>query len=81
MKFFEQSDEEILKKEALLPDCLAVNLKNNTIQIHNCPSNGVWLGMTYRSDLEMVKNKLTELKEKKEYPEHLWDSDISLSLK
>lgn len=69
--YFKQSDEMILKGEALLPECLKNNIENHTITIYSTPSKSKWLGMTYRSDLEKVKKTLDELKENKEYPIHL----------
>lgn len=73
LKFFTQNKEELLKSEALLPECLMENIKNKSITLYNCPSNSLWLGMTYRSDLDDVKEKLKELKSKQEYPLHLWE--------
>lgn len=71
--YFKKSKEEILKGEALLPECLEQNLKRCKITILNRPSESKWLGMTYKSDLEIVKKEIKELKEKKEYNENLWE--------
>ena len=59
--FFERDEEEILKGEALLPECLEENLKRCKIILINRPSNSKWLGMTYSSDLDIVKEQIKEL--------------------
>ena len=71
-EFFKQSEEDILKGEALLPECLKDNIENNTIKIMSINSNSKWLGMTYREDLEMVSNNLKNFRESGEYPINLW---------
>lgn len=71
--YFKQSEEDILAGEALLPECLKENIENGRITILNQPSKSVWLGMTYRSDLEFVKNSINALKNKGDYSTHLWE--------
>lgn len=70
--FFEQNEESLLKSEALLPECLKENIDNGKIKIYCKNSNSKWLGMTYKSDLEIVKKEITKLKENGEYKEKLW---------
>lgn len=72
--YFKQSEEDILAGEALLPECLKENIENGRIKILNQPSKSVWLGMTYRSDLPIVEEKIKSLKDAGVYPEHLWES-------
>lgn len=72
-KYFEQSDEMILKGECLLPACLEEQLKNKELVIYSKPTKSKWLGMTYYSDLELVKSELNKLKETGVYPKHLWE--------
>lgn len=71
--YFKQSEEDILAGEALLPECLKENIENGRITILNQPSKSVWLGMTYRSDLEFVENSINTLKNKGDYSAHLWE--------
>lgn len=71
--FFLQDEESILNGEALLPQMLEEYLNQGKITILNRPASSKWLGMTYQSDLEIVKNELYELKEQGEYPNHLWE--------
>ncbi len=72
LSFFKQDQETLLTREALLPECLMENIKKDKIKILNLPSESIWLGMTYQSDLEIVKTKLQNLKKQNKYPKHLW---------
>ena len=71
--YFNNSEEFILKNEALLPELIKEKLDSNQIVLHNIVSNSTWLGMTYREDLDILKNNIEELIKKGEYPEKLWD--------
>ena len=70
--YFKQDKETILNGEVLLPECLMENIKKDKIKIINQPSNSLWIGMTYKSDLDIVKEKIKELKEKGVYKNSLW---------
>ncbi len=72
LSFFKQNQETLLTSEALLSECLMENIKKDKIKILNLPSESIWLGMTYQSDLEIVKSKLQNLKKQNKYPKHLW---------
>ncbi len=72
--YFLQSEEEILAGEALLPECLKENIERGNIIIFNEPSDSEWMGMTYRSDLPLVEEKIKYLKNKGVYPDCLWES-------
>ena len=74
--YFKQSESVILEGEVLLSECLKENIEKGIITILNQPSSSVWLGMTYRSDLEFVKKEINALKGKGEYNTHLWE-DVS----
>ena len=71
-KFFDRSDEELETAEAFLPEVVKNNIKNGNIVLKNIESNGFWMGLTYKSDLEDMKNKLNELIKNGEYPSNLW---------
>lgn len=71
--YFNNSEEFILKNEALLPELIKEKLDNGQIVLHNIVSNSTWLGMTYREDLDILKRNIEELIEKGEYPKKLWD--------
>ncbi len=70
--YFKQSDEDILKNEALLPNVVKKHLNNNDIKLMDVVTNALWLGMTYKEDLEEVKSKINELIARGEYPNKLW---------
>ncbi len=71
--FFKNDKNYILNNEALLPECLEKYLANKQITITCYKATSPWLGMTYKSDLEIVKKRLNELKENGDYPFHLWE--------
>ena len=71
--YFKQEKEVILEGEVLLPECLKENIEKGIVTILNQPSCSVWLGMTYRSDLEFVKNSIQKLKNDGIYKQHLWE--------
>ncbi len=73
LSYFKQEKESILEGEALLTDCLKENIESGKIIILNQPGKSEWLGMTYKSDLDFVKNKIQELKDNKDYKQHLWE--------
>ena len=70
--FFKNSYEYIMSHESLLPECVNKYLETKDITLKSVRANSKWIGMTYRSDLEDVKNNIEELKKNKEYPENLW---------
>ena len=72
--YFLQSEEEILAGEVLLPECLKENIKSGKITVYNQPSHSEWIGMTYRSDLPVVEEKMKDLRDRGIYPNCLWES-------
>ena len=71
--YFKQSDEEILKGEALLPELVKEKIESHEIILKNVVSNGIWMGMTYREELDGIKENILKLIEDGEYPSILWD--------
>lgn len=71
--YFKQEEEVILKEEVLLPECLKLNIMRGKIKMLNQPSDSVWLGMTYKSDLPFVEEKIESLKKSGVYKNHLWE--------
>lgn len=71
--YFKQEEEIILKEEVLLPECLKLNIMRGKIKMLNQPSDSVWLGMTYKSDLPFVEEKIESLKKSGVYKNHLWE--------
>lgn len=61
-----------LTDETLIPVVLNTLLKNNKIKIKLKPTDEKWYGITYKEDLEKLKNIIKEKQLKGEYPENLW---------
>ena len=72
VSFMHENINNLENVEALLPIFLEDYLEKGQISLTYKVSNGTWLGMTYKEDLDEVKEKLNELKMKGEYPAHLW---------
>lgn len=71
--YFNNSDEFILDNEVFLPELIKEKLDSKEIILQNIVSDSIWLGMTYREDLEVLKENIKKLIEKGEYPEKLWN--------
>ena len=61
-----------LTSEILIPVVLNVLLKEKSIKIKTKETDEKWYGITYREDLEKIKNIIKEKQEKGEYPIQLW---------
>ena len=72
-QFFNQDDQTILNSEALLPILIEEKIKKGQITLINVKSDGLWFGITYKEDLEVVKKEINMLIEKGEYPRNLWE--------
>ena len=70
--FFERSDEELETAEALLPTVVKDKIATKEIILKNIESNGLWMGLTYRNDLEGMKERIMDLIHDGEYPNELW---------
>lgn len=72
--YFLQKEKEILEGEILLPACLKENIESKKIIVLHKLSHSLWLGMTYKEDLHIVKTNIKYLKDiEKIYPYHLWE--------
>lgn len=70
--YFKQDDEVILNSEALLPELVKDKLLAGEITLKNIVSDSMWLGITYREDLEELVSSIKLLIENGEYPNKLW---------
>ena len=52
---------------------LEEKIKKGQITLINVKSDGLWFGITYKEDLEVVKKEINMLIEKGEYPRNLWE--------
>ncbi len=62
-----------LKCEYFLPFVANEQLEEKKASVRILDCNETWYGMTYRKDLESVKEAISEMKAKGIYPERLWD--------
>ena len=61
-----------LTNEFLLPDILKNGISEGLFKIESKVSESRWIGMTYKEDLESVKNHINSLIERGDYPDELW---------
>lgn len=57
----------------MLPVVLQNALKKKEIKVKTQTSDGIWLGMTYKEDVEDIKKSIEKLIEEGKYPSKLWD--------
>ncbi len=71
-KFLETNKQNLEKCEYFIPTILTENINNNSINISVLSTCDKWLGLTYKSDYEIVKQNIQNLIENKVYPKELW---------
>lgn len=64
--------EVTLTNEFLLPDILKNGISKGLFKLESKVSESKWIGMTYKEDLESVKEHINNLIERGEYPSKLW---------
>ena len=72
-KFFEQHKNDLSTCEYLLPEVLGDMLAKDLIKIKLIETHAKWMGVTYREDLENLKNYINEEIEKGVYPINLYE--------
>jgi hypothetical protein len=63
---------ELSKSEFFLPDVVNQLLDEDKAAVKVLPSNERWFGVTYKGDMDRVKQAVRKLIEKGVYPEPLW---------
>ena len=71
--YFNQDKDNILKGEIMIPLVLKKAITNGELKLIKDGTNEEWMGMTYREDLDKIKNKIRQYKEDGLYPEHLFE--------
>lgn len=71
--YFEENKDDMTSCEFLIPDVLDKMIKNNKAQIKVIPTTSTWYGVTYREDLDSIKESINKLIERGEYPKELWN--------
>ena len=62
-----------LRGELCLPTVVNDQLKDGTVSVRVLPCEENWYGVTYREDLDSVKEAIAAMKKQGLYNEHLWD--------
>ncbi len=70
--YFKQEEDVILNNEMLLPELIKEKIDEKEIKLMSALSDSNYIGMTYKEDLKLLKEKINELIEKGEYPRELW---------
>ena len=72
IKFFKNHKEDLSSCEYFLPDIITGMIKNGVAQFKLIPTKAVWRGVTYKEDLEDLKNYINMEIEKGIYPPKLY---------
>ena len=71
-KFFEDNKNNLLSCEYLLPNKLTDMINDNKIDIKLIRTDEKWIGITYKEDLDKLKDYLNKLRKEGKYPENLY---------
>lgn len=67
------SKENLESKEFLMPDILGKMIKQNRATMKLIPTDEKWIGMTFKEDMQLVRDSLQSLKQSGIYPQKLWE--------
>ena len=71
-KFFKKNEDSLETCEFLIPDEMERAIEEG-INVKVLDTNASWYGVTYREDLEGVRESIKKLIEDGEYPSNLWE--------
>lgn len=72
--FLENNKNNLEKCEYLIPDLLKKITMEGKVKTKLIPTTSEWEGVTYKEDLENVKNNIKKKVENNEYPKNLWNN-------
>lgn len=72
-KFLDSNKDNILKCEYLIPDVLALGIKEGFCDVTVVGTTSKWVGVTYKEDKESVVSYINSLIDSGEYPNKLWN--------
>lgn len=72
-EFLGQNKDNLEKCEYLIPDTLFSSIAENFATVTILKTTATWYGVTYKEDLESVKEALNNMVISGEYPNHLWN--------
>lgn len=67
------NNNDLLKDEYLIPDVINYYLNKNTFNVNVIKTNSKWYGITYKDDLNIVKDEINKLINDGIYPYNLWN--------
>jgi NDP-sugar pyrophosphorylase family protein len=70
--FFKKNEKDLSSCEFFLPDEIERSMEEGT-EVKVLDTNAPWYGVTYREDLEGVREAINNLIEQGEYPKNLWE--------
>jgi dTDP-glucose pyrophosphorylase len=71
--FLNRTKSDLSKKEYFLPDVVNQLLEEEKAVVKVLPSQEHWFGVTYKEDMEWVKQAMHKMIEDGIYPEGIWD--------
>ena len=71
--FLRSHDGELSNYEFFLPDVVNQLLAENKATVKVLPSNERWFGVTYKEDIDRIKEAVRKLIKKGVYPETIWE--------
>ncbi len=75
VNFFEKNKNDLSSCEYLLPDSVFQMIQEGKTRVKVIPTTSRWYGMTYKEDLESVKNSILKMVEEGIYPSNLWGGE------
>ncbi len=71
--FFEKNKNNLEECEFLIPDIVTELVKENKVSVSVVNTDALWLGITYKEDLDKVIKNIQKLITKGEYSSNLWN--------
>ena len=72
-KFLDSNKDNLLNCEYLIPDVLALGIKEGFCDVTVVGTTSKWVGVTYKEDKESVVSYINSLIDSGEYPNKLWN--------
>ena len=72
-KFLDSDKDNLLNCEYLIPDVLALGIKEGFCDVTVVGTTSKWVGVTYKEDKESVVSYINSLIDSGEYPNKLWN--------
>lgn len=73
---FKKDKSNLENGEFFLPSTITNAIKNKNIKVRTFSTNSKWLGLTFKEDLNFVKENISKLQSQKIYPINLWEKTI-----